>query len=240
MANINKQLELIEAVVLAGGMGTRLRSVIQDVPKPMAPIGERPFLSFILNELIAQGVKRVVLSTGYKHEVVENYYGNNYKGLEIAYSVEDSPLGTGGAIRKALGYINTSDALVLNGDTMFKADLQAMQQFHREAGADITLALKKMDNCERYGIVETEGQRVIRFGEKMANKAGAINGGIYMLNKALLLEKDLPEKFSFEKDFMEAFCQDLNMQAYESDGYFIDIGIPDDYTRAQRELLEII
>lgn len=238
MENVGRQTEMMEAVVLAGGMGTRLRPVVQDIPKPMAPVGNRPFLSYILDELLSQGVRRVVLSTGYRHEVVEDYFGHHYKGVEIAYSVEDSPLGTGGAIKKALAYVHTPQAMILNGDTMFKVDLQAMQQFHQEHGADMTLALKKLDDCARYGVVETsEDDRVIRFGEKMASKSGAINGGIYMLKKELVLEKDLPEKFSFEKDFMEAFYQDMKMIAFESDAYFIDIGIPQDYARAQNELL---
>lgn len=228
---------MMDAIVLAGGMGTRLKAVVKDIPKPMAPIGNRPFLSYILDELYAQGVRRAVLSTGYKHEVVEEYFGNHYKGLEIEYSVEDSPLGTGGAIKKALACVQTPQAMILNGDTMFKVDLQAMQRFHQEKGADMTLALRKMEKCDRYGTVETEAHRVVRFGEKMASKPGAINGGIYMLNKDVVLGKGLPEKFSFEKDFMEAFYQDINMLAYESDAYFIDIGIPQDYARAQNELL---
>ena len=230
----------MDAVVLAGGMGTRLRSVIQDIPKPMAPVGDQPFLSFILDELQAQGVRRVVLSTGYKHEVVEQHYGNRYKNLELIYSIEKTPLGTGGGIKKALEQVRTPHAVVLNGDTMFKADLQQMKKFHLQNEADMTIALKKMENCQRYGTVETKESRVVRFREKSEElAAGAINGGIYMLKTDLLKQKPLPEKFSFEKDFMEAYFQDLRMLGFESNAYFIDIGIPEDYARAQQELLEL-
>lgn len=234
MENIRKEMR--EAIILAGGMGTRLKSVIQDIPKPMAPIGERPFLSFLLDELQAQGTDRVILSTGYKHEVVEAYYGNAYKSMELVYSVEDSPLGTGGAIKKALQQAKSPQVLILNGDTMFRVDLQAMRKFHLESQADLSLALKKMKDSQRYGVVETENKRVVRFQEKTESKAGAINGGIYMLKKQALLDKQLPEKFSFEKDFMEAHYQELKVMAFESEGYFIDIGIPEDYTKAQSEL----
>lgn len=225
-----------EAIILAGGMGTRLRSVIQDIPKPMAPIGETPFLTYLLDELKQQGIQRVVLSTGYKHEVVEESYGNSYKGMDLVYSVEDTPLGTGGAIKKALQLINTPNALILNGDTMFKVDFMSMFRFHLENESDFTLALKKMEDSQRYGVVETASNRVVRFREKAERKAGSINGGIYLLKKEILLGKDLPEKFSFEKDFMEAYFRELKVMAFVSDGYFIDIGIPEDYAKAQQEL----
>lgn len=238
MENVKQQM--MDAIVLAGGMGTRLRSVIQDIPKPMAPVGDKPFLSFILDDLHAQGVQRVVLSTGYKHEVVEQHYQHNYKGMEIVYSVEENPLGTGGGIQKALEKVNTSNALILNGDTMFKVDLQEMARFHKENKADMTIALKKMEDCQRYGTVETKDHQVIRFREKTEEvSGGAINGGIYILEKEVLKQMQLPEKFSFEKDFMEAYYQDLRMLGFESDAYFIDIGIPEDYAKAQQELLEI-
>lgn len=239
MENIDQQETKMEAVVLAGGMGTRLRAVIQDIPKPMAPVGGKPFLSYILDELLAQGVRRAVLSTGYMHEVVKAHYQDNYKELELSYSIEDSPLGTGGAIKKALQLINTPHAIVLNGDTLFKANLREMKRFHLESRADISLALKKMEDSSRYGVVETNDGQVVRFREKTNGKAGAINGGIYMLKTDLLNRKELPEKFSFEKDFMEAYYQDLRMMAYESDAYFIDIGIPEDYEKAQHELLVV-
>lgn len=234
MENIKNEKQ--EAIVLAGGMGTRLRSVIRDIPKPMAPIGERPFLSFLLDELQAQGIDRVILSTGYKHETVEDYYGKAYKGMELVYSVEETPLGTGGAIKKALQQVESPHVLILNGDTMFRVDLQAMRKFHLEHDADLSLALKHMKDSQRYGVVETDNKRVVHFQEKTESKAGAINGGVYMLRKQALLNRQLPEKFSFEKEFMEAHYRELKVMAFESEGYFIDIGIPEDYTKAQTEL----
>ncbi len=240
MENVKQHTEPLEAVILAGGMGTRLRSVITDVPKPMAPIAGRPFLSYILDDLQAQGIKRVILCTGYKHEVVENHYQDSYKGMEIVYSIEDTPLGTGGAIRKALGQVKAPQVIILNGDTMFRADLIEMREFHTGNGADMTIALKKMEDSQRYGVVETADNKVVRFCEKTESKAGSINGGIYMLNKTMFPELEkLPEKFSFEKEFMEPSYKDINMMAYESDAYFIDIGIPEDYEKAQHELVTL-
>lgn len=227
----------MEAIILAGGMGTRLKSVVKDIPKPMAPVRQNPFLEYILNDLMHQGIRRVILSTGYKHEVVEAYFGTEYRGIEIKYSVEDEPLGTGGAIRKALKQTTRPEVFVLNGDTLFRVDLPAMSAFHREQRADLTLALKPMRDCSRYGRVETEDIRVTRFKEKMAGAPGLINGGVYLMSQRLFAQlEQLPERFSFEQEFLEAHYQDYNVMAYRTDAYFIDIGIPEDFERAQQEL----
>jgi len=231
----------MEAIILAGGMGTRLKSVVKNMPKPMAPIRRTPFLEYILNDLLNQGIKKVILSTGYKHEVVKEHFGASYQGMEIEYSVEDVPLGTGGAIRKALKQITQPEVFILNGDTMFRANLPAMKEFHRAHQADLTLALKNMNDCSRYGRVETKDFRVTQFKEKMAGQPGLINGGVYLLSQHLFsgLEQ-LPEKFSFEKDFLEARHQNYNVMAYLSNTYFIDIGIPEDFSRAQQELPNLV
>ena len=227
----------MEAIILAGGKGTRLKSVISDIPKPMAPINDIPFLQYVLDDLAAQGVSRVVLSTGYKHEVVEAYFGFRYQQLEIAYSIEETPLGTGGAIRKALQQATQPEVFILNGDTMFRVNLPEMKAFHQAHRADLTLALKAMDDCSRYGRVETEDHRVTQFKEKMAGQPGAINGGVYLLSRSVFpaLEQ-LPERFSFEQEFMEAQHRNFRVTGYRTDAYFIDIGIPEDFARAQREL----
>ncbi len=230
----------MEAIILVGGQGTRLKSVVSDVPKPMAPIRETPFLQYVLDDLAAQGVTRVILSTGYRHEVVEAYFGTSYQSLNVAYSVEETPLGTGGAIRKALQQVTQPDVLVLNGDTLFRVNLSAMNEFHRTHRADLTLALKTMSDCSRYGRVETEDHRVTQFKEKMVGQPGSINGGVYLLNESVFpVLEQLPEKFSFEKDFLEAHYRSLRVLAYLSDAYFIDIGIPEDFARAQRELPQL-
>lgn len=230
--------ETMEAIILAGGMGTRLRSVIKDIPKPMAPIHERPFLSLLLDELAEQGFQHVILSTGYRHEVIEEYFGQHYQGMQLSYSREDEPLGTGGAVRKAFQKVSAKEVFLLNGDTMFRVDLKEMQGFHHQQKADLTMALKPMQDSSRYGVVETEDYRVVGFHEKRSQQSGLINGGIYLLGQHLydhLLTMD--EKFSFERDFMEVHYRDLKMLAFSSDAYFVDIGIPEDYERAHQELI---
>ena len=228
----------MEAIILAGGMGTRLRSVITDIPKPMAPIHDRPFLSILMDELVEQGFQHLILSTGYKHEVIEEFFGKQYRGIPLSYSREEKPLGTGGALRKALQRTREREVFLLNGDTMFRVDLKNMYQFHHQQEADMTMALKPMQNSSRYGVVETDRHRVVGFHEKSSQQSGLINGGVYLIGKHLnqrLLVMD--EKFSFEKDFMEVYYPDLKMIVFTADAYFIDIGIPEDYARAHHELI---
>lgn len=222
----------MEAIVLAGGFGTRLRYVVSDVPKPMASVCNKPFLEYILNYLCNNGISRVVMGTGYKHEAIEAYFGTNYGNIELVYSVEDTPLFTGGAIKKALKSCNESYVYVINGDTFFDVDLTAMYQFHVEQQSDLTIAIKYMEQFERYGTLELNGARITGFREKQTKDVGYINGGIYLMHKDLL-EQIAEEKFSFESDFMEKKVKELSFTAFESKGYFIDIGIPEDYAKAQ-------
>lgn len=224
-----------EAIVLAGGFGTRLAHIVSDVPKPMAPVCDKPFLQFILNDLAHKEVSRVILAVGYKKECIETYFGESYAGMEIVYSPEDKPLFTGGAIRKAMGVVKGDRAFVINGDTYFDVDFDAMERAHAHSGAVLTIAAKPMKDFERYGTVETdEDGRIVAFHEKKPCKEGKINGGIYLLEKAEMLEID-EEKFSFETAYMEAHVMDKKMHAFVSGGYFIDIGIPEDYARAQKD-----
>lgn len=227
-----------EAIILAGGFGTRLQGVVKDVPKPMAPVNGRPFLTYVLDYLIDYHYTKVVLSVGYLHEKVEEYFGNVYQSLEIAYAVESEPLGTGGGIAYAMSFCKSDHVLVLNGDTLFKADLNCLQQFHEQHQSVLSIILRQVPDTARYGSVQTDdNQRIVRFTEKNNSRGeGLINGGIYLVNKDLINQLSLPQKFSFEKDLMEKYVHDLPFYAMRSDGYFIDIGIPDDYARAQREL----
>lgn len=228
----------MEAIILAGGFGKRLQGVVNNVPKPMADINGRPFLSFLLDYLINQKVKKVLLSVCYKHEVVANFFGFKYKDIEIEYILEKEPLGTGGAIREALRYAKNNDVAVINGDTFFDINLLQMYELHSRENSLLTVAVKQVQNCSRYGTVFMQDNKIMRFEEKSFSEAGFINGGIYMLNKAVsdLLDKyDTP--FSFEKDFMEQNVRRTNIFAYISDSYFIDIGIPEDYERAKKELV---
>ena len=226
-----------EAIVLAGGFGTRLAHVVSDVPKPMAPVCGKPFLRYILDDLAKKGVSRVVLAVGYKRECIETYFGTVYAGMELVYSPEDKPLLTGGAIRKAMGCIRGERAFIVNGDTYFDVALDAMERAHRQSGAVLTIAVKPMRCFERYGTVITdEIRRVTAFQEKQPCEAGEINGGVYLLEKAEMTTMEL-EKFSFETAYMEAHVADRPMFAFRSDGYFIDIGVPEDYARAQKDFV---
>ncbi len=226
----------MQAIVLAGGLGTRLRDAVSDLPKPMAPINGKPFLDYLLNYLRSYKVSRVVLATGYMQDKFSEHYGDKFNGIEISYSVETEPLGTGGAIQQALQQITSETALILNGDTFFEVDLAGLATAHAETHADLLLALKPMKDFSRYGIVKFDGSRITSFEEKRPVDAGYINGGAYMANRTLFDGFELPRKFSFEEDFLKPFTSDLNMHCMISDSYFIDIGIPEDYHRAQQEL----
>lgn len=226
----------LDAVILAGGLGTRLRTEVADLPKPMAPINGEPFLTYLFRYLEKQNIGRAVLATGYLHEKIESYYRTAFGSLRLFYSIEHQPLGTGGSIRQAFAEANTKHVFVLNGDTFFDVDLPAMRRCHFELGADLTIALKPMKNISRYGVVKFEGTRVTRFEEKKAVDFGHINGGVYLAKKSLFDHYDLPEKFSLEENFLKEHSGKLQIHAFLSDTYFIDIGIPEDYQRAQEEL----
>lgn len=222
----------MEAIILAGGFGTRLAHIVKDVPKPMAPVANRPFLEYILDYLEKNGITRVVLATGYKHDNIEKYFGNTYNGIELLYSVEDTPLFTGGAIKKALTACEDDNIFIINGDTYFDVDLNRMKEFHNLNNADITVASKLMYNFNRYGTVTLQGDKIIKFKEKEYTEKGLINGGIYLINRNLLgsVEQD---KFSFEQDIMEKKVLEMSIYSFISDGYFIDIGVEEDYYVAQ-------
>lgn len=230
----------MEAIILAGGKGTRLGELTRLVPKPMVPVAGRPFLEYLLTEAFGQGVRRAVLSVGHFADQVEAHFGRQWHGIEIDYAYEDAPLGTGGAIALALPGIRGEHCFVLNGDTIFRVDLQRMQAFHRQHSAQLTLALKPMQNFDRYGTVQIDDGRVVGFREKSPTDSGLINGGVYLLEKSLRDALPAQGAFSFENDVMAAKTASLNMYGFRDDGYFIDIGIPEDYRRAGEELPALI
>lgn len=231
----------MEAIVLVGGLGTRLRSVVSDVPKPMACINDIPFLEYILNYLNKHQVKKIILCTGYKGNIVREYFGYIYKGSEIVYSNEDTPLGTGGAIKKALSKCKNEKVFVLNGDTYFDINLSHMKDIYSKNKCDIAIGIKHMTNFDRYGSVVLENNKVSRFEEKKFVESGFINGGVYYIDRNLFHKYPCEEdKFSFEQEFIEKNINNLNIEAYISNNYFIDIGIPEDYKKAQNELRNII
>ena len=227
-----------QAIILAGGFGTRLQGVVKDVPKPMAPVNGRPFLTYILDYLIEYQYNKVILSVGYLHEKIESYFGKQYKSLEIDYAVETEPLGTGGGILFAMSKCVTDNVLVINGDTMFKVDLAEFEQFHAEKNALLSIVLREVEDVSRYGSVTIGNDNlIVLFAEKQVTFGrGYINGGVYLINRELFRKYPQPQKFSFEKDLMTRFYRQELFYAMPSDGYFIDIGIPEDYARAQTEL----
>lgn len=224
-----------EAIILAGGLGTRLREAVPDLPKCMAPVAGRPFLFYVINYLRSQGIEKFIFSLGYKHEIIADYLLRQFASLSYQTVTEDEPLGTGGAIRFACEKATEENILVANGDTLFRIDAQQLATVHHEHKADATLALKPMKNFDRYGTVAVNNNGSIqRFEEKKFCESGNINGGVYLLNVAAFTSQQWPAKFSFEKDFLESARYRLYGDV--QDNYFIDIGIPEDYNRAQREL----
>lgn len=226
---------LKEAVILAGGLGTRLQSMVSDVPKPMAQVAGKPFLEYLLHYLNEFAIERVVLSTGYKAEVIQQYFGKKYQSIELEYITEKEPLGTGGALKLALQHCYYNEILVLNGDTFFNIDLDDFWIFHQLHGAEITLALREIENAARYGTVKiNENGKIAAFIEKSGIEAsGIINAGMYIVCQSVFSKFTLPEQFSLEKDFFEKYLTQLSIYGCLFDAYFIDIGIPDDYLKAQ-------
>jgi D-glycero-alpha-D-manno-heptose 1-phosphate guanylyltransferase len=225
-----------EAVILAGGLGTRLRGVIDDLPKSMAPVNDRPFLVYILDQLSRHRITRAILAVGYRHQDIISYFGNKFKKIDLVYSIESQPLGTGGAILKAAEYVTTDSFLVLNGDTLFNIDLEDFRKSFKFSNASLSAALKPMTDFERYGSVTVEDKRIISFNEKKYCSEGLINGGIYILRKEWIGKNAPSPEFSFEKDILEKRVASDIITGFISDAYFIDIGIPEDYERANLEL----
>ncbi len=227
----------MEAIVLAGGFGTRLRPCIENLPKPLAPVCGRPFISYLLDYLYANGVHRAIISTGYMADEIVKSVGKTHRGMVVDYSHEETPLGTGGGIKKALSLCKDDIAVVINGDTFFDVDLFEMEEFHRNSGCAITLAAKEIPDVYRSGCIKTENGRLTGFTEKGTSGAGKINGGIYFINK-YSLDNITEEKFSFEKNILESGKYDIGV--FESNGYFIDIGIPEAYNLAQTDCDKLV
>ncbi len=243
-----------EAIILAGGFGTRLQSVVSDVPKPMAPINSIPFLDFQFKYLKHFGVKHVVLSVGHLAEKIQDHYKDSFNGIKISYAKELIPMGTGGGIRLALEKCEGKQVLVLNGDSFFDVDLNDLYNSHYAHESDFSIAVRKVEDAARYGTIglgkfflpgrntyeNKNFFKVEAFQEKSEkHEAGIINGGIYILNKKQFFKRTKEaHTFSIEKDFFEKQTQKLDIGAYLSDGYFIDIGIPEDYKKAQHDFKE--
>jgi D-glycero-alpha-D-manno-heptose 1-phosphate guanylyltransferase len=223
----------MEAIVLAGGLGTRLRAVVSDLPKPMAPVAGRPFLAWILDRLADAGFGRVVLAVGYRHEAIRDHFGIAYRGMSLAYSVEETPLGTGGAMRLAIDHVDASPVFVLNGDTYLEVDYPAMRAAHRAHEVELTVAVARVADVSRYGSLEIKDDRICGFLEKGSLGPGYINAGVYLMARGLVETIPVGTGHSFENELLMPRVAELCPLAFRADGLFIDIGVPEDYERAQ-------
>ena len=228
------------AIILAGGLGTRLRSVVSELPKCMAPVNGRPFISYLIRNLQLQGISNFIFSVGYKHVSITKYIetlASEENSFSYKFCIEEEPLGTGGAIKLACTMTDLVSTIVCNGDTIFDVDLHQLAEFHEAHMAACTLSLKPMNDFDRYGVVELNKDMSVKsFCEKKRYNEGLINGGMYMLDPVSFLKEPLTDKFSFEKDYLEKFYDKRKIFGMIQTGYFIDIGIPSDYAKAQIDL----
>jgi D-glycero-alpha-D-manno-heptose 1-phosphate guanylyltransferase len=227
-------MKVTEAVVLAGGMGTRLRTIVADRPKPMAEIRGRPFLEYLLDYLAEIHIRKVILSVGYMHEFIIAHFGQRYRNLELDYAIETIPLGTGGGLRQALLKTRSEVLFVFNGDTYFQVEPDRMISMMEDQQADVVLALRSVADGWRYGnIVTGANGRIVGFSEKGEQHGPAmINGGIYLLKSRTIDDAELPEAFPLETGFFEKKVSELRFFGIPFTGKFIDIGIPETYTAA--------
>jgi D-glycero-alpha-D-manno-heptose 1-phosphate guanylyltransferase len=230
------QLRIKKAIILAGGRGTRLQSTVPNLPKPMAPVGGRPFLEYVLDRLVDAAVTDIILSVGYRAETIQEHFGASYRSVALRYSIEKFPLGTGGGLVLGLKGEDPSPVLVLNGDTLVEVDYGALAGWYNTVMSPVGVVLCQVPDVSRYGSVICSGDRVVEFKEKGKNGPGLINAGIYVIRPSIFSLYPCGERFSFETDFLERYCSDLQPRSFVTDGYFIDIGTPEDYHCAQREL----
>jgi NDP-sugar pyrophosphorylase family protein len=233
--------ENIPAILLVGGKGTRLQAVVSSKPKPLALVGNIPFLELLVMQLRSQGVHRMIMSTGHLADQIEETFSDGGRwNSDIRYSRESQPLGTAGAVKAAEGYLEESaDFLVVNGDSFMEIDIHEFLRFHRQNRGVVSMAVRKVRDAARYGTVQVDGsKRIIGFSEKTGNTSpGTINAGIYLFQRSVL--KSIPEgPSSLEKDLFPKLLTQ-GMYALEQHGMFIDIGTPEDYARAQRIFQEL-
>lgn len=228
-----------QAIVIAGGFGTRLREVVPDLPKPMAPVAGRPFLEYLLTELANSGFGRVVLALGYMAERITGHFGDSFKGMELSYEIEHAPLGTGGAVRRALAACTADHVFVFNGDTFMELDLDALERCWRE-WRELILVAREVEDTARYGRLQVKHGRIVEFEEKGVGGPGLINAGCYVVPRDALDMYELDQPFSLEQEFLLQAVSERSIRVFVSDGFFIDIGVPEDYARAQHELVRTV
>ena len=226
-----------QAVILVGGLGTRLRDVVSDRPKPMALVNGKPFLEYQVEFLKNNGIREIIFSTGYMGEKIEEHFGSGEKyGINIRYVREKDLLGTGGAIKNARSFLE-EEFFALNGDSMFLVDLSSMVKFHKNNHADLTISLAKATQRSRFGNVQVNDRfQVTGFAEKEYISGDFINGGIYYIEKNNIDWNMFPEKFSLEKEFFPQVVKKNNVFGFVSDSYFIDIGTIEDYKRFENDI----
>ncbi len=229
----------MEAIILAGGLGTRLKTAVPDLPKCLAPVNGRPFLAILLDMLAGQGFERVILALGYQAGMIMTHFGDAYAGMRLVYSVEEAPLGTGGALRLALPLLDGEHAFVLNGDTYLRleaAEIEGRWQARRLP----LVVVREVEDTGRFGRVEVEAERITGFLEKRGGGPGLVNAGCYVVSKTLLDDFAPGVKFSFETDFLErGVLSGLDLDYFVTRSSFIDIGVPEDYLRARTELVKL-
>lgn len=227
---------ITEAIILAGGLGTRLRGVVGDLPKCMAPVNGIPFINFIVSYLKNEGIEKFIFSLGYRNEIIRDYLDKTFPNTDKSFVLEDEPLGTGGAIKTACKEVKAENVIIINGDTLFNINLAELSNAHKSCTAGCTIALKTMTSFSRYGTVEINRDKTIQaFHEKKYCENGLINGGIYALNVPDFLSQNLPRVFSFETEFLQKYVGTRNLYGLLFDNYFIDIGIPGDYKKFQQD-----
>lgn len=225
----------MEAIVLAGGLGTRLREVAPNLPKPMAPIAGRPFLEILLSMLARKGFSRVVLSLGFMAEKIIDHFGDNYLGMELVHEVESQPLGTGGAIRAALARCVADHVFVFNGDTYLELEVDELERLW-QTDRHPAIVVREVADTARFGRVEMSEGRINAFLEKGLSGPGLINAGCYVLSKDALDHFPLGQYFSLETEFFIKYLQCIRFDGFVTHGRFIDIGVPEDYALAQTAL----
>lgn len=219
----------MKAVILAGGFGTRLQSVVNDLPKPMAPVGGKPFLEYLIAQLVSWDIRDIILSVGYKADVIESYFRDGDRwGVKIRYSREAEPLGTGGALREVCRSIDGATFVLMNGDSFADLDLRGLADFHLRHPSLVTLGLVHHPEISRYGVVKIgEDGRIVSFAEKTGGREGLINSGVYVIQRRLLAR--IPGgNVSFEREILPGLVP-LGIYGKQEKSFFIDIGVPEDY-----------
>jgi D-glycero-alpha-D-manno-heptose 1-phosphate guanylyltransferase len=227
---------MMEAIVLAGGRGTRLGALTGQLPKPMVPVAGRPFLAFVLDHLVGQGVTRIILSVGYLHEAIESHFGARYRDVALVYVVEVQALGTGGGTRLALEQAREQLVFVVNGDTLFPASFADMLAMQKSMQADVVMALKPVPAAGRFGQVQVDHGIVTGFQEKAGDGQALINGGTYLMRRNRILRLLPQGASSLEYDLVPGILKTHVVAAVVADAVFLDIGEPASYELAQTQL----